>query len=61
MRVYKPDVYMPAHHDADLNGMWRSTEPIFQALKDENPGLITISKQYREPACFDTGNNIIRK
>ena len=54
LRTYKPDVYIPAHHDADLNGMWRSTEPIFQALKDENPGLITISKQYREPACFDT-------
>jgi L-ascorbate metabolism protein UlaG (beta-lactamase superfamily) len=54
LRTYKPDVYIPAHHDADLNGMWRATEPIFQALKDENPALITISKQYREPACFDT-------
>jgi L-ascorbate metabolism protein UlaG (beta-lactamase superfamily) len=61
MRTYKPDVYIPAHHDADRNGMWRPTEPIFQALKDENPSLITISKQYREPICLDTENNIQRR
>jgi L-ascorbate metabolism protein UlaG (beta-lactamase superfamily) len=61
MRVYKPDIYIPAHHDADLNGMWRATEPIFQALKDENPALITISKQYREPICFDTDDIVRRK
>lgn len=56
LRTYKPDVYIPAHHDAPRNGMWRSTEPIFQALKEEDPKLITISKQYREPVCFDTEN-----
>ncbi len=54
LRLYKPDVYMPAHHDAPLNGLWRTTEPIFQAMKDEKPSLITYSKQYREPVCFDT-------
>jgi L-ascorbate metabolism protein UlaG (beta-lactamase superfamily) len=54
LRLYKPDVYMPAHHDAPLNGLWRTTEPIFQAMKDEKPNLITYSKQYREPVCFDT-------
>jgi hypothetical protein len=53
LRACKPDVYIPAHHDADVNGMWRSMEPIFQALNDENPALVTISKQYREPYCFD--------
>ena len=58
LRTYQPNVYIPAHHDADLNGMWRPTEPIFQALKDENPSLVTISKQYREPICLDTENNI---
>jgi len=60
LRTYKPDVYIPAHHDADRNGMWRPTEPIFQALKEEDPKLITISKQYREPVCFDTDNNVQR-
>lgn len=54
LRVYKPRIYIPAHHDADLNGMWRPTEPIFQALKDEDPNLITISRQYREPVCLET-------
>jgi L-ascorbate metabolism protein UlaG (beta-lactamase superfamily) len=58
LSVYKPRIYIPAHHDADLNGtlhgMWRPTEPIFQALKDDDPNLITISRQYREPVCLET-------
>ncbi len=54
LRLYKPDVYIPAHYDAPLNGLWRTTEPIFQAMKDEKPGLLTYSRQYREPVCFDT-------
>lgn len=60
LRTYKPDIFIPAHHDAPRNGLWRSTEPIFQALKDENPNLITISKQYREPICLETENNVQR-
>jgi L-ascorbate metabolism protein UlaG (beta-lactamase superfamily) len=63
MRTYKPDIYMPAHHDAPFTGragLWRSTEPLFQAMKDENPALITVSKQYREPVCFNTEVNIQR-
>jgi L-ascorbate metabolism protein UlaG (beta-lactamase superfamily) len=54
LRLYKPDFYMPAHYDAPLNGLWRTTEPIFQAMKDEKPSLLTYSRQYREPVCFDT-------
>ena len=61
MRTYKPDVYIPGHHDAPFNGLWRSTEPLFQALKDENPTLVTISRGYREPICFETENNIQRR
>ena len=56
VHTYRPDVFIPAHHDAALNELWRPTEPIFQALKDDNPGLTTISRGYREPICFDTGN-----
>jgi hypothetical protein len=33
VRTYKPDVYMPAHHDAPNNGLWRATEPIFEGCK----------------------------
>jgi L-ascorbate metabolism protein UlaG (beta-lactamase superfamily) len=62
LRVYKPDVIMPAHHDGALNaghdGMWRSTEPVFQAMKDENPALVTVSRGYREPTCFNTDFNV---
>ena len=34
---------------------------LFQALKDENPNIITVSRGYREPICFDTENNIQRR
>jgi L-ascorbate metabolism protein UlaG (beta-lactamase superfamily) len=54
LRTYKPDVYIPAHHDGSINELWRATEPLFQALKDESPRIVTISKEYREPSCFDT-------
>jgi len=61
MRLYKPEVYMPAHHDAPIDGrrsLWRATEPLFQALKDDNPSLVTVSHGYREPVCFNTDANL---
>jgi L-ascorbate metabolism protein UlaG (beta-lactamase superfamily) len=60
VRTYRPDVYIPAHHDAALNGLWRATEPLFQAVKDDNPNIVTMSKSYREPTCFNTDHNISR-
>ena len=61
IRTYKPDVYIPGHHDAPFNGLWRATEPLFQAVKDDNPNIVTVSRSYREPICFDTENNIQRR
>jgi hypothetical protein len=64
VHAYKPDVIMPAHHDAPTTSghvaQWRATEPLFQAMKDENPDIVTVSKQYREPVCFNTEMNIQR-
>jgi L-ascorbate metabolism protein UlaG (beta-lactamase superfamily) len=60
IRTYKPDVYIPAHHDAAYNNLWRATEPLFQAVKDESPGIVTVSKGYREPVCFNTDHNVSR-
>ena len=57
-RTYKPDVYIPGHHDGSYNNLWRATEPLFQAIKDDNPSMITVSRSYREPICFDTRSNI---
>jgi L-ascorbate metabolism protein UlaG (beta-lactamase superfamily) len=60
-KLYKPDVFMPAHHDAAFSGhtpLWRATEPVFQALKDADPHLTTVSREYREPVCFDTEVNV---
>lgn len=61
MEAYHPDVFIPAHHDAPMNGLWRTTEPMFQALHDATPNIITISKGYRQPTCFNTEDNIQRK
>jgi L-ascorbate metabolism protein UlaG (beta-lactamase superfamily) len=52
VRTYRPRAFMPAHHDAAFNNLWRPTEPIFQAIKDADPSVVTISKGYREPTCF---------
>jgi L-ascorbate metabolism protein UlaG (beta-lactamase superfamily) len=60
-RTYRPDVYIPSHHDGTYGTLWRPTEPIFQAIKDERPEIVTVSRGYREPVCFDTGNNIRRR
>ena len=57
VHTYRPSVFMPAHHDAPYNNLWRPTEPIFQAIKDENPKVVTVSKGYREPTCFHTDKN----
>jgi L-ascorbate metabolism protein UlaG (beta-lactamase superfamily) len=61
MEAYHPDVFIPAHHDAPMTGLWRTTEPMFQALHDANPNIITVSKTYREPTCFNTEDNIQRR
>jgi len=61
VRLYNPDVFMPAHHDGALQGhmpLWRASEPVFQVLKDADPGLVTVSRGYREPVCFNTEINI---
>jgi hypothetical protein len=31
---------------------WRAIEPISEALKNENPAIVTVSKSYREPSLF---------
>ena len=54
VHTYKPRVFIPAHHDAPYNNLWRPTEPIFQAIKDENPAIVTVSRGYREPTCVIT-------
>jgi L-ascorbate metabolism protein UlaG (beta-lactamase superfamily) len=61
LHTFKPAVFMPAHHDAPSNGhvpLWRATEPLFQALKDDDPSLVTVSREYREPVCFNTEFNL---
>ena len=58
MRTYRPDVFMPAHHDAPNSGLWRAIEPISEALKNDNPNVVTVSKEYRTPVCFNTEFNV---
>jgi hypothetical protein len=47
-------------NDAGFSGhtpLWRATEPVFQAIKDARPDIVTVSRGYREPVCFDTDIN----
>jgi L-ascorbate metabolism protein UlaG (beta-lactamase superfamily) len=60
VRLYRPDVYMPAHHDAPNNGLWRAIEPIAEALENDNPNIVIASRGYRDPVCFNTDFNIRR-
>jgi L-ascorbate metabolism protein UlaG (beta-lactamase superfamily) len=60
VRLYRPDVYMPAHHDAPNNGLWRAIEPIAEALENDNPNIAIASRGYRDPVCFNTDFNIQR-
>jgi L-ascorbate metabolism protein UlaG (beta-lactamase superfamily) len=55
LRTYRPAVYIPGHHEEEIGGKPdRATEPLFQYAKNEFPDLVTVSKQFREPTCFDT-------
>lgn len=53
--IYKPAIYFPAHHEEEVGGnIDRATEPMFQYIKNKYPDTLTISKEFREPTCFDT-------
>jgi L-ascorbate metabolism protein UlaG (beta-lactamase superfamily) len=60
LQTYRPDVLMPAHHDSPPS-LWRATEPLFQAMKEADPDLVTVSREYREPVCFNTEVNRSRQ
>jgi hypothetical protein len=32
VHTYRPRAFISAHHDAASNGLWRPTEPLFQAI-----------------------------
>jgi hypothetical protein len=53
--LYRPDVYMPTHHD-DIGGgrEWTSVLPLFMAIRDELPDTRSIAPLYRTPVCIDT-------
>ncbi len=59
LETYRPAVYFPGHHEEEIGGKAdRATEPLFQYAKNEFPDLMTISKTFREPTCFDTRKNL---
>jgi len=55
LQTYRPAVWIPGHHEEEIGGKPdRATEPLFQYAKNAYPDLITVSKEFREPICFDT-------
>jgi L-ascorbate metabolism protein UlaG (beta-lactamase superfamily) len=58
---YRPEVYFPGHHEEHTaDTVDRATEPLFQYVKNILPDTVTISKEFREPTCFDTTRNLAR-
>ena len=58
---YRPAVYIPGHHEEEIGGKPdRATEPLFQYVKNAHPDIITVSKEFREPTCFDTRATIAK-
>jgi L-ascorbate metabolism protein UlaG (beta-lactamase superfamily) len=56
---YRPVVFFPGHHEEEIGGkVDRATEPMFQYIKNEFPDTVTVSKEFREPTCFDTRRNL---
>ncbi len=59
LKTYNPSVYIPGHHEEEIGGKPdRATEPLFQYAKNAMPNLITISKEFKEPTCFNTRRNL---
>jgi hypothetical protein len=58
MRTCHPDVYIPAPRRLRQRTVARHRA--HQAMKDENPKLVTVSRGYREPTCFDTTKHVSR-
>lgn len=57
--TYRPAVYFPAHHEEEVgSNPDRATEPLFQNIKNKYPDTVTVSKEFREPTCFDTRFNL---
>ena len=53
VRLFKPRIYLPAHHDESY-GQWLDlgVEPLFLAIRDEMPQTKTIAPLYRTPICL---------
>ena len=61
LQTYRPAIYIPGHHEEEIGGKPdRATEPLFQYAKNAFPDLITVSKEFREPSCFDTSFTIAK-
>ena len=59
--TYRPAVYIPGHHEEEIGGKPdRATEPLFQYVKNADPDIVTVSKEFREPTCFDTRATITK-
>ena len=61
LATYQPTVWIPGHHEEEIGGKPdRATEPLFQYAKNAYPDLVTVSKEFREPTCFDMRNTIAK-
>jgi hypothetical protein len=54
VKLFRPRIYLPAHHD-EIFGAFidLGVEPLFEAIQDALPRTQTIAPLHRRPLCFD--------
>ena len=66
VQLFKPDLFLPNHHDQFIVGMKTvvpdiATEPLFLAIRDMLPNTQCESPLYRTPVCINIRTGEIRK
>ena len=54
VRLFKPGIVIPGHHDMFPGKLDMPTIPLFTAIRDEFPKTKTVAPLYRTPVCVNT-------
>jgi L-ascorbate metabolism protein UlaG (beta-lactamase superfamily) len=54
VRLFKPGIVIPGHHDMFPGKLDMPTVPLFTTIRDEFPKTKAIAPLYRTPVCVDT-------
>ncbi|MBI2833788.1 MAG: MBL fold metallo-hydrolase [Acidobacteria bacterium] len=54
VRLFRPRIVVPGHHDMFPGKLDMPTVPLFTAIRDEFPKTKTVAPLYRTPVCINT-------